>query len=82
VIKRVIAVAIVVTAAVIGAIAVSERSDPIGLLIAVFAVFFAALSVAVLNRSGGFEPPVCKSCGGLIARSAPYCRHCGSSTDR
>ena len=81
-IKRLIIAAIIVTAAVVGAMAVGGRSDPIGLLIAVLAMLFAVLSVAVLNRSGGFEPPVCRSCGGLIARSAPYCKHCGSPTDR
>ncbi|MDQ3661217.1 MAG: hypothetical protein M3454_09210 [Actinomycetota bacterium] len=81
-IKRFIAVAIATTAAVVGVIAVSQRSDLVGLLIALFAVIFAVLSVAVLNRSGGFEPPACESCGGLIARSAPYCKHCGSPTGR
>ncbi len=81
-IKLLITVAIAATATVVGAIAVSERSDPIGLLIAVLAVVFAVLSVAVLNRSGGFEPPACESCCGLNARSAPYCKHCGISTDR
>ncbi len=81
-IKRLIAVAIGASATVVGAVAVGERRDAVGLVIAVLVILFAALSVAVLNRSGGFEPPACKSCGGLNARSAPYCKHCGVSTDR
>ena len=81
-IKRLIAVAIVAAAAVVGVMAVGETRDVVGLMIAVLVILLAALSVSVLNRSGGFEPPACRSCGGLIARSAPYCKHCGSSTGR
>lgn len=81
-IRPVIAIAIVASAIIVGGVAVGESRDAVGLLIAVLVILFAALSVAVLNRFGGFEPPACKTCGGLNARSAPYCKHCGASTDR
>jgi hypothetical protein len=82
VITRLIAVVIVAAAGLVVALAVTQRRDVAGMMIAASVAAFAALSVAVLKRSGSFEPPSCSSCGGLIARSAPYCKHCGSPTDK
>jgi hypothetical protein len=77
-----IAVVIVAAAGLVVVLAVTQRRDITGMMIAASVAAFAALSLAVLKRSGSFVPPSCSSCGGLIARSAPYCKHCGSPTDK
>lgn len=41
----------------------------------------ALIGVAVARKfaGGAVEPAQCASCGGVIAPSSPYCKHCGTS---
>ena len=76
------AVRIVVVAGLLGvaALAVANGLDAAGAVIAAIAVTFGivALLAAAKMKAGTVTPGQCKTCGGLVARSAPYCKHCGA----
>lgn len=64
----------------VAALAIANGLDPAGVVIAaiVLAVGVLALVAAQKTKSGAVAPRECDACGGLVARSAPYCKHCGA----
>ncbi len=62
------------------ALAVANGLDTMGALLAVLVAALGALGVAAAHKmkAGTVEPGRCEACGGLVARSAPYCKHCGA----
>jgi hypothetical protein len=62
------------------ALGVANGLDPIGALIAALVAALGALAIAAAHKmhAGTVEPGRCETCGGLVARSAPYCKHCGA----
>jgi hypothetical protein len=64
----------------LAALALANGLDATGTVIAAVTVALGAvaLGVAAKVRAGSVEPRRCDACGGLLARSAPYCKHCGA----
>jgi hypothetical protein len=62
------------------ALAAGNGLDTTGVLIAaiVVALGLTALGAARKIKQGSVSPGECEACGGLVARSAPYCKHCGA----
>ena len=54
--------------------------DATAFVLLALAVAVAVVGVAVARKfaTGTVEPAQCSSCGGLIAPSSPYCKHCGA----
>lgn len=46
---------------------------------AIIAFGLLAIAVARKAQTGAVRPHKCPHCGGLISRSAPYCKHCGEN---
>ncbi|MDQ3952300.1 MAG: hypothetical protein M3279_04955 [Actinomycetota bacterium] len=65
----------------VAALAIANGLDAAGAVIAAIAVTFGllALVAAAKVKGGTVEPGQCATCGGLVARSAPYCKHCGAA---
>ncbi len=65
------------------ALAVANGLDAMGALIAALVAVLGALAVAAAHKmkAGTVEPGRCERCGGLLARSAPYCKHCGAGRE-
>ncbi|MDQ3916052.1 MAG: hypothetical protein M3323_12130 [Actinomycetota bacterium] len=65
------------------ALALGSGVDATGVVLALTVVCVGALALSVAHRikGGNVEPGRCDSCGGLVARSAPYCKHCGARRD-
>ena len=62
------------------ALAAGNGLDTTGVVIAaiVVALGLVALGAGQKIKAGTVEPGRCEECGGLVARSAPYCKHCGA----
>jgi uncharacterized OB-fold protein len=69
--------------AAIAALALANGLDATGAVIAAIVVAFGALALgaAAKVKAGTVTPGRCDACGGLVARSAPYCKHCGARLD-
>jgi rRNA maturation endonuclease Nob1 len=78
----ILAFRLVVALGLVGVVALAAGSglDTGGVVIAaiVAALGVLALMAARKIETGRIEPGRCESCGGLVARSAPYCKHCGA----
>lgn len=78
----IVALRVVVVAGLVAvaALALANGLDATGAVIAlvVAALGVLALRAAAKVQAGGIAPGRCEACGGLIARSAPYCKHCGA----
>lgn len=61
--------------------ALGSGFDAVTIVILVAALGTAWLGIAVSRRfsSGAVAPAECAECGGLIAPSSPYCKHCGAA---
>jgi hypothetical protein len=74
----------VVILGVVGALVLGVAAGLDGALVTilVFIALSGALAIAVARkaRTGLVAPARCASCGGLISPNAPYCKHCGAST--
>lgn len=68
----------------VAALALANGIDATGAVIASIAVALAGLALAAARkvRTGTVAPRECPSCGGLVARSAPYCKHCGAQLEQ
>ena len=81
----IVALRVVVVAGLIAVAALSLANglDATGAVIAlvVAALGVLALRAAAMVQGGGVAPGRCEACGGLVARSAPYCKHCGARRD-
>ena len=79
----ILALRIVVVAglAAVVALALANGLDATGTVIALttMALGAVALRAAAKVRAGTVTPGRCDACGGLVARSAPYCKHCGAA---
>ena len=77
-------VVVVAGLAAVAALAAANGLDAMGTIIAAVAVALGllALGAAAKVKTGAVAPGRCDECGGLIARSAPYCKHCGARTAR
>jgi hypothetical protein len=64
----------------VAALAVANGLDATGTVIAAVVVSLGllALGAAAKVKTGAVTPGRCDSCGGLVARTAPYCKHCGA----
>lgn len=62
------------------ALALANGLDATGTVIAlvVFALGALAFGAAAKVKAGSVTPGRCDACGGLVAHSAPYCKHCGA----
>ena len=60
---------------------ISTGFDATTLLLLVLALGVALVGVAVARKfsTGAVEPAQCAECGGVIAPSSPYCKHCGAA---
>lgn len=67
--------------AAVAALALANGLDAAGTVIAALAVALGAvaLGAAAKVKAGTVVPGRCDACGGLVARSAPYCKHCGAT---
>lgn len=78
----ILALRIVVAVGVAGVIALAIGSgvDTTGVVIAAIAVALGAVALGAARKikAGSVTPGRCEACGGLVARSAPYCKHCGA----
>lgn len=78
----ILALRVVVVAGLVAvvALAVANGLDAAGTVIASIVVAFGALALgaAAKVKAGTVTPGRCEACGGLVARSAPYCKHCGA----
>jgi membrane protein implicated in regulation of membrane protease activity len=54
--------------------------DATAVVLLALAVAVALVGVAVARKfaTGTAEPAQCATCGGVIAPSSPYCKHCGT----
>ena len=54
--------------------------DATTVILLALALGIAAMGVAVARRfsSGAVGPAECSQCGGVVAPSSPYCKHCGA----
>lgn len=59
---------------------VTQGFDAMTVILLALAVGLAAVGIAVARRfsSGTSGPAQCTICGGVIAPSSPYCKHCGT----
>ena len=73
-------VVVVAGLAAVAALALANGLDATGTIIAAVAVALGllALGAAAKVKAGSVAPGRCDACGGLIARTAPYCKHCGA----
>lgn len=64
----------------VAALAIANGLDATGTVIALVVVALGALALAAAAkvRTGAVAPGRCDACGSLVARSAPYCKHCGA----
>ena len=71
---------IVAGLAAVAALAVANGLDATGTVIALVVVALGALALgaAAKVKAGTVMPGKCDACGGLVARTAPYCKHCGA----
>jgi hypothetical protein len=78
--KYVAAVFVVGIAAMIAG-GVNLGFDATTLVLIALAVGVALIGIAVARKfsTGTVEPAQCTECGGVIAPSSPYCKHCGAS---
>jgi hypothetical protein len=55
--------------------------DAMTLILLALAVGIALVGIAVARKfsAGTVEPAQCAQCGGVIAPSSPYCKHCGAA---
>jgi hypothetical protein len=78
----ILALRIVVVAgfAAVAALALANGLDATGTVIAAIALALGllALGAAAKVKAGTVRPGRCDACGGLVAHSAPYCKHCGA----
>lgn len=78
----ILALRVVVVAGLAGvaALALANGLDATGTVIASIVVALGALALGAASkvRAGTVTPGRCDACGGLVARSAPYCKHCGA----
>ena len=81
----IVALRVVVVAGLIAvaALALANGIDATGGVIALVIGLLAivALRAAAKVQSGTVSPGRCAKCGGLVAHSAPYCKHCGAPRD-
>lgn len=58
--------------------------DPVSFTILVLSAVAGALAVAVAGRSarGSVAPARCPACDGVISAHAPFCKHCGTRSER
>ncbi len=63
---------------VLGGVARGFDVVTIVLIAAAAATAFLGVAIARLFASGTAGPAECRECGGLIAPSSPYCKHCGA----
>jgi hypothetical protein len=59
---------------------IARGFDAVTLVILVAALGTGAVGIAIARRfsSGAVGPAQCSDCGGVIAPSSPYCKHCGA----
>ena len=78
----IVALRVVVAAGItaVAALALANGLDATGTVIALIVVGLGALALgaAAKVKAGSVTPGRCDACGGLVARSAPYCKHCGA----
>lgn len=69
--------------AAVAALAAANGLDATGTIIAAVVVALGALALgaAAKVKAGTVTPGRCDACGGLVARTAPYCKHCGARRD-
>lgn len=67
--------------AAVAALALANGLDATGTVIALVVVALGALALGAASKvkTGAVTPGRCEACGGLVAHSAPYCKHCGAA---
>lgn len=63
---------------VLGGLGAGFDTVTIVILLAALATAFLGIAIARMFRAGAVQPAQCDDCGGLIAPSSPYCKHCGA----
>jgi hypothetical protein len=78
----ILALRVVVVAGLVAvaALALANGLDATGTAIALVALVLGlvAWGAAAKVKAGTVTPGRCDACGGLVANSAPYCKHCGA----
>lgn len=66
--------------AAITAAGISQGFDATTVILLALAIGLAIVGIAVARRfsAGTVTPAQCAACGGVIAPSSPYCKHCGA----
>ena len=61
------------------ALALQGGLDRAALIYLLLTLAVGALGIAAVRKAsrGLVVPPACPECGGTIANTAPYCKHCG-----
>lgn len=78
--KSVVAIFVLGIAAMIaGGIGWGFDATTLLLLVLALGVAFVGIAVARKFAAGAVEPGQCSECGGVIAPSSPYCKHCGAA---
>ena len=77
--KYVVAIFVAGLAAIVAG-GVTWGFDAMTVILLALAIGVAAMGIAVARKfaAGTAAPAQCTSCGGVIAPSSPYCKHCGA----
>jgi hypothetical protein len=67
-----------IAAMVVGGVAWGFDATALVLLLLAVGVALLGMAVARKFATGSVEPAQCSECGRAIARSSPYCKHCGA----
>jgi hypothetical protein len=64
----------------VGAVALADGFDAVGLTLLVAIAALGALGVGAARRAsrGTIAPARCRECDGVVSPNAPYCKHCGA----
>lgn len=67
--------------AAVVALALANGLNATGTVIALVVVALGRLALGAASKvkAGTVSPGRCDACGGLVANSAPYCKHCGAT---
>jgi hypothetical protein len=79
-VTRYLAAVFILGIAAIVAGGIRSGFDMTTVVLLLLAIALAVVGVAAARRfsSGAVCPAQCSQCGGLLAPSSPYCKHCGA----
>ena len=63
---------------VLGGLGAGFDTVTIVILVAALGTAYLGIAIARMFSTGAVRPAQCAECGGLVAPSSPYCKHCGA----